>query len=114
MRSYTSIIALVALLIFYLITAHFAKAEFKALNALNYPNPEAKFDNFKLATQSIPTAAVTHSLIPTPNSTASEQPPASSPPPKPFPIELVYATAAIASAITVVAITGIVLNKKLQ
>ncbi len=114
MRSYTSIIALVALLIFYLITAHFAKAEFKTLSALDYPNPEVEFGNFELAAQSLPTPTVTNPTMSTPNSTASEQPPASSPPPKPFPIDLVFAITAIASAIAIVAITGMVLKKKLQ
>jgi hypothetical protein len=114
MRSYTSLFALVGLLIFYLLSAQFAQAEFKILNAPDYPPPEAEFGNFELTTQSLPTATATNLLTTTPNSTASEQPPASSPPPKPFPIELLCAAIAIASAIAIVAITGTVLKKKLQ
>lgn len=99
-RSSIVMFAFTILIIFYVLSAQIVKAELKTTT----PNYHS----------ALPTVTPNCSLLAPPNSTISEQPPASSPPPKPFPIELFYATVAIASAIAIVALTGIVLKKKLE
>lgn len=99
-RSSIVMFAFTILIIFYVLSTQIVKAELKT----TLPN----------YISALPTVTPNYSVLAPPNSTISEQPPASSPPPEPFPIELFYATAAIASAIAIVALTGIVLKKKLE